>query len=61
MTYHLGAAYFEDPDGTFASKPRKNIDKLVDTYKRHFNEDPSKGYKNTFDKNDHPELDTVEI
>ena len=55
LTYHLGADYFEDPDGTFVSQPRKYIDKLADTYKRLFNEDPPKGYKTPLDKNDHPE------
>ena len=62
LTYHLGADYFEDPDGTFASQPpKKYIDKLADTYKRLFNEDPPKDYKTPFDKNDQPELDTSEI
>ena len=61
MTYHLGADYFEDPDGTFVSKPKKYIDKLADTYKKLFNEDPPKGDKTPLDKNDHPELDTSEI
>ena len=31
LTYHLGADYFEDPDGTFVSQPKKYIDKLADT------------------------------
>ena len=61
MTYHLGADYFEDPDGTFVSEPKKYIHKLADTYKRLFNDDPPKGYKTPLDKNDHPELDTSEI
>ena len=61
LTYHLGADYFEDPDGNFVSQPKKYIDKLADTYKRLFNEDPPKGYKTPLDKNDHPELDTSEI
>ena len=61
LTYHLGADYFEDPDGTFVSQPKKYIDNLADTYKRLFNEDPPKGYKTPLDKNDHPELDTSEI
>ena len=61
LTYHLDADYFEDPDGTFVSQPKKYIDKLADTYKRLFNEDPPKGYKTPLDKNDHPELDTSEI
>ena len=61
MTYHLGADYFEDPDGTFVSQPKKYIDELAYTYRRLFNEDPPKGYKTPLDKNDHPELDTSEI
>ena len=61
LTYHLGADYFEDPHGTFVRKSKKYIDKLADTYKRLFNEDPPKGYNTTVDKNDHPELDTSEI
>ena len=61
MTYHLGAEYFEDPDGTFVSQPKKYIDRLAETNKRLFIEDPPKGYKTPLDKNDHPELDTSEI
>ena len=61
LTYHLGADYFEDPDGTFVSQPKKYIDKLADTYRRLFNDDPPKGYKTPLVKNDHRELDTSEI
>ena len=61
LTYNLGADYFEDPDGTFVSQPKKYIDKLANTYRRLFNDDPPKGYKTPLDKNDHPELDTSEI
>ena len=43
------------------SQPRKYIDKLADTYRRLFNDDPPKGYKTPLGKNDHPELDTSEI
>ena len=32
LSYHLGADYFEDPDGTFVSQPKKYIDKLAETY-----------------------------
>ena len=28
LTYHLGADYFEDPDGTYVSQPKKYIDNL---------------------------------
>ena len=61
MTYHLGADYFEVPDGTFVSQPKKYIDKLADTYKILFNDDLPKGYKTPLDKNDHPELDISEM
>ena len=61
LTYHLGADYFEDPDGTFVSQPKKYIDKLADTYRRLFNDDRPKGYRTPLDKSDHPELDTSGI
>ena len=61
MSYHLDGDYFEDPDGTFVSQPRKYIDKLAETYKRLFNDEPPKGHKTPLDKCDHPELDTSEI
>ena len=60
LNYHLGADYFEDPDGTFVSQPKKYIVKLVDTYKRLFNDDPPKVYKTPLDKNDHAEFNTSE-
>ena len=61
MRYHLGADFFEDPDGTYVSQPKKYIDKLAETFKRLFKEEPPKGHKTPLDKNDHPELDTSEI
>ena len=61
VNYHLGTDYLEDPDGTFVSQPRKYIDKLADTNKRLFNNDPPEGYKTLLDRNDHQELDTSEI
>ena len=61
LTYHLGADYFEDPDGAFVGQPKKYIYKLADPYKKLFNEDPPKGYKTPLDKNDQQELDTCEI
>ena len=61
LTYHLGADYFQDPDGTLVSQPKKYIEKLKETYVRLFNTEPSKGLKTPLEKNDHPELDTSEI
>ena len=55
LSYHLGSDYFEDPDGTFVGQPKKYIDKLAQTYKRLFNDEPPKGHKTPLDKNDHQE------
>ena len=40
LSYHLGADYFEYPDGTLVSQPKKYFDKLTESYKRLLNEDP---------------------
>ena len=45
LTYHLGADYFQDPDGTMVSQPKKYIEKLKETYVRLFHTEPSKGLK----------------
>ena len=44
-----GCDYFEDPDGTFVSQLRKYIDKLAETYKKLFNDEPPKGHKTPLD------------
>ena len=61
LTYHLGADYYQDPDGTMVSQPKKYIEKLKETYVRLINTEPSKGLKTPLEKNDHPELDTSDI
>ena len=46
------------------SQPKKYIEKLKETYIRHFRHfdtEPSKGLKSPLEKNDHPELYTSEI
>ena len=45
LTYHLGADYFHDPDGTMVYQPKKYIEKLKETYIRLFNTEPSKRLK----------------
>ena len=42
-------------------QPKKYIEKLKETYIRHFNTEPSKGLKTPLEKNGHPELDTTDI
>ena len=61
LTYHLGADYFHDPDGTMVCQPKKYIEKLKETYIRLFNTEPFKGLKTPLEKNDHPELDMTDI
>ena len=34
FTYYLEADYFQDPDGTMVSQPKKYIEKLKETYVR---------------------------
>ena len=61
LTYRLGADYFQDPDGTMVSQPKKYIEKLKETYVRLSHTEPSKGLTTHIEKKDHPELDTSEI
>ena len=50
LTYHLGADDFQDPDGTMVSQPKKYIEKLMETYVRLFNTEPSKGLETPLEK-----------
>ena len=50
LTYHLGTDYFQDPDGTLISQPKKYIEKLKETYVRLFYTEPSKGLKTPLEK-----------
>ena len=45
FTYHLGADYFEDPDGTFVNQPKKYIDKLAGSKKGFSMKIPQKALK----------------
>ena len=42
-------------------QPKKYIEKLKETYIKLFDTEPSKGLKTPLEKNDHPELDTIDI
>ena len=50
LTYHLGADYYQDADGTMISQPKKYIEKLKETYVRLFNTEPYKGLKKNLRK-----------
>ncbi|KAL7580569.1 hypothetical protein ACA910_003691 [Epithemia clementina (nom. ined.)] len=60
LEHHLGCDYFLDPDGTLVASPKKYIEKILETYKTLFNEEP-KAVRAPLDKNDHPELDNSDL
>ena len=56
LTFHLHCYYTRDKDGTLYSQTMKYIAKMVESYKRLFNEKP-KFAGSSVKKLDHPELD----
>ena len=56
LTYHLGCDYYRDKDGTLAYQPKKYIEKMMETYVRLFNTNPTP-YTSALPPGDHPELD----
>jgi hypothetical protein len=61
ITYHLGMDFFRDETGTLCMAPRKYVEKLTETYVRHFGTKPSTTVTSPIEKGDHPELDTTEF
>jgi hypothetical protein len=59
LTYHLGCDYFCDQDGTLCFDPTKYITKVMDQFKNMYGCKP-KEYTSPFEKDDHPEIDTLE-
>jgi hypothetical protein len=59
LTYHLGCDYFRDETGTLCFAPRKYIAKMIETYRRMFQQMP-KAYTSPLEKGDNPELDSSE-
>ena len=45
LTYHLGADYYQDPDGTMVCQPKKYIEKFKETYIQLINTEPSKDFQ----------------
>ncbi|KAL7571957.1 hypothetical protein ACA910_001619 [Epithemia clementina (nom. ined.)] len=60
LEHHLGCDYFIDPDGTLVACPKRYIEKIIETYKKLFNEEP-KPVRSPLEKNDHPEHDNSEL
>ncbi len=61
ITYHLGIDFFRDDTGTLCMAPKKYVEKLIETYVRHFGSKPSTKVTSPIESGDHPELDTTEL
>lgn len=61
ITYHLGMDFDRDEHGIMCIKPKKYIDKMIETYTRTFGKAPEQNVTSPLAKNDHPELDTSDL
>jgi hypothetical protein len=59
-SYHLGANYFRDPDGTLAMGAMDYVNKILANYERLFGEKPRMVVQ-PVETNDHPEIDASEL
>jgi len=60
LSYHLGANYTRDEDGTLVMSPTKYVEKMMSQYQVLFGTQPKK-YWSPLEPNDHPELDNSEL
>jgi hypothetical protein len=60
ISFHLGCDFQRDEDGTLSFGPKKYIDKMLSNYEIMFDHKP-KEYSTHLEKNDHPELDTIDL
>ena len=58
LNFHLGCSFDRDEDGTLCMDPSKYINKMEESYKRLFGEQPNDKVLSPLIKGDHPELDT---
>ena len=58
ISYHLGAEFIRDKDGTLIISPRKYIERMVSNFERIFHQKP-KHASSPLEKGDHPEIDTT--
>jgi hypothetical protein len=59
-SYHLGANYFRDPDGTLCMGASDYVAKILSNYKRFYGELP-KELVQPVENNDHPEIDATDL
>ncbi len=60
ITYHLGGDFYRDPDGTLAWGARTYVKRIINQSEAIFG-NPPKEYTTPIDKDDHPELDTMDL
>jgi hypothetical protein len=60
ITYHLGANFSRDPDGTLGMCAKGYVKRLLANFEKMFDGEKPKECSSPLDKSDHPELDTTE-
>src|SRR5688500_8707218 len=61
LTFHLGADFFRDDEGTLCMAPCMYIKRITASYEKMFGEKPSAKMFSPLEKGDHPELDNTEL
>jgi len=61
ISFHLGCEFVRDEDGVLCLRPRKYIDRMVATYEQMFGEKSCTKVWSPLEKNDHPELDDLDL
>ena len=59
LNFYLGCGFQRDTTGTLCMDPGKYIDRMMESYKQYFGENPSMKHRSPLQKGDHPELDTT--
>jgi hypothetical protein len=57
ISYHLGAEFFRDKDGTLVISPRKYVERMINNFEWMFKQKPKQA-SSPIEKGDHPEIDT---
>jgi hypothetical protein len=61
IDYHLSMTFCRNDHNNLCISPQHYIEKVVESYKQMFNENPPSKANSPLDSNDHPEVDTSEF
>jgi Reverse transcriptase (RNA-dependent DNA polymerase) len=61
ISVHLGMNFVRDRNGELCISPTKYIEKMMDTHKKFFGENPKQNVTSPLERGDHPELDASEF